>query len=52
MITLKWKDKQYQAFQMLNIPKEESDEAIGFNEMFKKIITVGMQIINFNYKNY
>lgn len=22
MITLKWKDKQFQAFQMLNIPKD------------------------------
>ena len=42
----------YQAFQMLSIPRDDSDDAVGFNETFKKITTVAMQVININDKNY
>lgn len=61
MISLRWKARDYkdskekkvfQAFQMLSIPKEDSDDAVGFNETFKKIITVAIQVININDKNY
>jgi hypothetical protein len=52
MIAIRWRGKVYQAFQMLAIPREDSDEAVGFNDTFKKIITVAVQVININDKNY
>ncbi len=52
MISIRWEGKLYQAFQMLAIPREDSDEAVGFNETFKKIISVAIQVISINDKNY
>lgn len=52
MIAIRWRGKVYQAFQMLAIPREDSDDAVGFNDTFKKIITVAVQVININDKNY
>ncbi len=52
MISIRWDGKLYQAFQMLAIPREDSDEAVGFNDTFKKIISVAIQVISINDKNY
>lgn len=54
LISIKTKDKgkTYQAFQMLAIPKEETEDAIGLNETFKKIISVAQQVISINDKIY
>ncbi len=52
LISIKSKGKIYQVFQMLSIPKEDSEEAIGLNETFKKIISVAQQVISINDKIY
>jgi hypothetical protein len=44
--------KCFQAFQMLNIPKEEGEDGIGLNDTFKKIISVAQQVISLNDKIY
>lgn len=40
LISLKHKDKVYQAFQILTVPEDNAEDSMAFNETFKKIVSV------------